>query len=340
MDLLSPGPRPRSALDPSSGLPGLSDEMLASVLDQSQDCIKIIDAAGKIIYMNPNGQCAMEIDDFGPIASSHWWDLWPAESHARVRGAVSKGQAGEQDRFEAFCPTAKGSPRWWDVSVSPLRGDDGTIQGLLSVSRDITDRVADRELRETAAAEMRHRLQNAYALAGALVSTAARGGQPELIHFAEEVLGRLSKLGAAQRLLLESGSGGSASLSSLIERMLEPFSSPSCAVIVDNLPDVTVPEDDVRALALVFGELATNSSKYGAMGHGGTVRVQAEVRDKDVLLTWAEVLKNPVIRQPAAQGGGSGHRLVSRALAARGGAIDIRFLDGGLEATIRVPRRP
>lgn len=43
-------------------------------------------------------------------------------------------------RFEAFCPTAKGRPRWWDVAVAPIRDPKGQISRVLAVARDITAR--------------------------------------------------------------------------------------------------------------------------------------------------------------------------------------------------------
>lgn len=96
-----------------------SENMLAAILDQSADCIKVIGEGGTVDYMNRNGQCAMEVDDFCTIAGQAWTALWLAEAGPTIRAAMAKAQAGEAARFEAFCPTAKGSPRWWDVSVSP-----------------------------------------------------------------------------------------------------------------------------------------------------------------------------------------------------------------------------
>src|SRR5690606_5107526 len=45
---------------------------------------------------------------------------------------------GETAQFTAFCPTAKGTPKWWDVMVSPVITVGESIQQLISVSRDIT----------------------------------------------------------------------------------------------------------------------------------------------------------------------------------------------------------
>lgn len=48
----------------------------------------------------------------------------------------------QNPQFLAFCPTAKNTPRWWDVVVSLLSGQEG---GVLAVSRDVTDLVNARE---------------------------------------------------------------------------------------------------------------------------------------------------------------------------------------------------
>ena len=152
--------------------------------------------------MNRNGRCAMGIDDFAQVAGMNWWELWPEAAQPLIRDAIAKAHDGENSRFEAFCPTAKGDPRWWDVSVAPLRDEAGTLMGLISVSRDISGDIVARELRESTAAEMRHRLQNAYALTSAIVLTTARGN-PEREAFAREIVERLERLGIAQSLLLD-----------------------------------------------------------------------------------------------------------------------------------------
>lgn len=330
------GPRNAPAVADSIKGAELSTEMLEGVLDQSLDCIKVIGPDGRLSFMNRNGLCAMEIDDFRAVAGQHWWSLWPAESQDRVREAVEVAGAGGNARFEAYCPTGKGTPRWWDVSVSPLRDAGGRIAGLISISRDVTDRVSRRELSEAAAAEMRHRLQNAYALAGALLSSAARD-MPTLRPIAENVLERLARLGTAQRLLLEAGHAGEVNLSTLLAGLLDPFTSAHPDAVSLSLPAVTLGEEDVRALALAIGELSTNSSKYGALGFGGRVEVGGRIENGRLVLDWIEHLREEASEPPASTGEGSGHKIVARAIAARRGRFAAEWRPGGLVATIELP---
>ncbi|MBV9930632.1 MAG: EAL domain-containing protein [Alphaproteobacteria bacterium] len=109
-----------------------------SILAASVDCIKILSVDGRIELMNGPGLCAMEIDDFDQLVGQEWAALWPVAGRALVRNAVARARAGAAVRFSAPCPTAKGSPRWWDVIVTPLRDGRGRITRFLAMSRDIT----------------------------------------------------------------------------------------------------------------------------------------------------------------------------------------------------------
>ena len=96
----------------------ISSEALANVIDQSVDCVKLLNNAGDVLWMNSNGLCAMQIDDPTAVYGRQWAGLWPEENRGLVAASLEAAQRGETIRFEAFCPTAKGSPRWWNVTVS------------------------------------------------------------------------------------------------------------------------------------------------------------------------------------------------------------------------------
>ena len=111
----------------------------AVIFESSNDCVKVLDPDGLLLSMNKNGQCVMEIDDFRSVAGHAWASLWPPESGGAIKHALAEARAGRTGHFEAFCPTAKSTPKWWDVIVSPVLGADGGIEKILSISRDITD---------------------------------------------------------------------------------------------------------------------------------------------------------------------------------------------------------
>ncbi len=109
-----------------------------AIFESSNDCVKMLDPAGMLLSMNKNGQCLMEIDDFGVVAGKAWASMWPVESAHVIRNALDDARAGRTGHFEAFCPTAKSTPKWWDVIVTPVLAADGRLERILSISRDIT----------------------------------------------------------------------------------------------------------------------------------------------------------------------------------------------------------
>ena len=65
--------------------------------------------------------------------------MWQADTQDAARVALEAAKAGGVGRFQGFCPTHKGKPRWWDVVISPLPGADGLPERLVTVGRDITE---------------------------------------------------------------------------------------------------------------------------------------------------------------------------------------------------------
>ena len=95
-----------------------SDLLLAAILDQSQDCIKLLNPSGEIEYMNENGRRALAIEDFAEVVGKQWATLWPEDARHHIETSVDKARRGQQSRFEELCPTLAGTPTWWDVSVA------------------------------------------------------------------------------------------------------------------------------------------------------------------------------------------------------------------------------
>lgn len=122
---------------PSGGK--LWTEALATDFEQSEDCVKLIGLDGRVLWMNANGLCTMEIDELGAIENKQWTDLWPEEARGTIRSAIVKAATGQAVHLDAFCPTMKGSLRRWDVSISQVRDNWGNPVGYLAISRDITD---------------------------------------------------------------------------------------------------------------------------------------------------------------------------------------------------------
>ena len=115
------------------------EEFLRRMFDASPDCIKTIDLQGRLLSMNACGQHLMEVEDFGPLIGRAWTDFWSDAERPNVAAAVDAARAGGVGTFDGFCPTARGTPKFWHVVVSAILDPGGAPERLLAVSRDITD---------------------------------------------------------------------------------------------------------------------------------------------------------------------------------------------------------
>ena len=118
---------------------------LKSVLGASGDCIKVLDLDARLTFMTEGGQRIMEVSDFNAIQGCPWPDFWHDQGNLDAKAAVAAAQAGGTGHFQGEAATMAGTPKWWDVQVTPILGPDGAPAKILSVSRDITDRKRDEQ---------------------------------------------------------------------------------------------------------------------------------------------------------------------------------------------------
>jgi PAS domain S-box-containing protein len=135
-----------------------SEELKRRILESNRDCIKVVDLAGRLIYMNDYGQSLMEIDDFSTVAESQWLEFWQGSDRESARTAFSIALAGGVNRFDGYCATRKGTPKWWEVIVTPILAADGQVSQILAVSRDITDRKQAESIFQAQQATIRQQL--------------------------------------------------------------------------------------------------------------------------------------------------------------------------------------
>ncbi len=121
-------------------------------LDLLPDCVSVVGLDGAVQSINAAGLRLFDFDDASRVGRS-WISWWPEEIRAHVEDALEKARAGAPSSFFGYCPTAKGVPKWWDVTITPLAGADGRPKGLLCVARDITRALREAETRLRALAD-------------------------------------------------------------------------------------------------------------------------------------------------------------------------------------------
>lgn len=298
-----------------------SQVVLAAILDQSQDCILLLSPTGDIEYMNANGRQAMDVEDYGDVSGRQWVDLWTEDARKNFAEGLDKARRGQRSRFEAFSPDAVDRAHWWDVGLAPVYDSKEKLVHILVTMRDVTDymnrRVDDQLRREAAereagfseavAREMRHRLKNQLAVVGSVSKLLARHSS-SAAEMNEKFERKLMALAHAQDLLTvhrDEPITANEALSQVLGA-----SGAGEAIEVLSIPEVRLGDDAVQQLALILGELQTNSLKYGALrDEKGRITLSGRMHGRSLCLHWHEDTGHDV--QPP-ENTGAGFKLLER----------------------------
>ncbi len=117
-----------------------SEEFNRSIVESSRDCIKILGLDGTLLLMTEGGRRMLCIENLADYIGKSWIDFWQGEDRDSARTAIHAAAGGGTGKFVGMFPKPDGEVRWWDVLVTPIRDATGTINCLLSVSRDVTAR--------------------------------------------------------------------------------------------------------------------------------------------------------------------------------------------------------
>ena len=313
-----------------------NEELLRCVLSGCGDCIKILDLDGRLQFMSEGGKRGMEIDDFSALKGCPWPDFWRGEGNAEAIAAVELARSGKTARFNGAANTAKGTPKYWEVQVSPISGPDGTPTHLLSISRDVTAEREALERQRFLMTELEHRVKNTLSIIVAIASRTFHGD----VHRAarETFIARVMTLTQANEALNESR-WSETPISRIVEGAIVRHPADKERFRIAG-PDISLNPKQALALALALNELGTNAFKYGALSvPSGSVDIswdQATRDDDDVFIfAWREA-GGPPVTTPSRRGFGS--RVMNEMMTAEfGGKVQLSFEPSGVTYMMHAP---
>ncbi|WP_169728094.1 PAS domain-containing protein [Massilia alkalitolerans] len=237
------------------------------LFEASPDCVKLLDAAGHIVAMNSNGLRALELDGFEAVRGQPWTALWPERSRAEVEAAMAAARSTGVGRLRAPCPTAAGTVKWWEVTVSRVGQD-----GLLANSRDITGQVRAEAEREGLLAQLRsakQRLDDVFRQAPAFMCVFS--GPDHVFELENErylqLVGGRSNIGVPLREALPELAGqGFVELLDGVYRSGEPLFGNDVPVMLQRRPDAPL---ERRFVDQVYMPLRDHAGRVtGILVHG------------------------------------------------------------------------
>lgn len=111
--------------------------LFEDAVENSHDCIALVDLNGAIVYVNFSGLCQLGLD--GPRPRETWSELWASECLDLVEYGLESARSGHSCRIIAHRAGPRGEKQWWDIAVSPVFHRCGSPMQMFCVCRDVTE---------------------------------------------------------------------------------------------------------------------------------------------------------------------------------------------------------
>src|SRR5438876_6828494 len=127
-----------------------SEARLRTIIESEPECVKLLDAQGRLLDMNPAGLAMVEADSLEAVRGCPIVDVLAPEHRAAFIELNRRVFAGESATLEFEIIGLKGKRSWLSTNAVPLRSAAGTVQAALAITRDISRRkIAERALVES-----------------------------------------------------------------------------------------------------------------------------------------------------------------------------------------------
>jgi PAS domain S-box-containing protein len=269
-------------------------------------------------------------DMFHPDDQDRAWTIW---SHSLA--------TGDPYQIEYRLRRHDGEYRWTLGRALPIHDDNGKIVRWFGTCTDIHDSKEASQEREVVAQELSHRIKNIFAVISGLIGFSARAN-PGFAAVADDLRARVIALGRAHDFVRPHSAqsrpaSAQTSLHGLLGELFAPYQPHVGARITVAGEDVAIDDRSATPIALLFHELATNATKYGALvNDAGTIAVTSRRDGERVVIDWHEH-GGPVVAAPTKTGFGS-QLIELSAVRQLGGTVDHAWDRDGLAVAIGLPR--
>ena len=117
-----------------------SEQHLRTIIETEPECIKVVDAQGRLLEMNAAGLKILEADSLEQLQQHVLTDLIMPEYREAFIALHQRVIGGANGHLEFRIQGLKGGQRWLETHAAPMTGADGEQRMLLGITRDITDR--------------------------------------------------------------------------------------------------------------------------------------------------------------------------------------------------------
>jgi two-component sensor histidine kinase len=220
------------------------------------------------------------------------------------------------------------------ASVAAFAVFGGSVVLVAELLRSaLKDLAKSEERANLLAAEMKHRVKNAFAIASAVSRQTSRNVD-SVAEYRAALESRLNALAQAQELASKEAMDAT-DLSEVVGQICAPFDLSRFGIAG---PPFQLAHDLVPMMALLIHELATNAAKYGALSApAGRVRIEWVRASSTLLVDWQE-MDGPPVSAPSRSGFGA--RLIQSAFAPERAKVTLEYCPDGLRCRISIETPP
>ena len=117
-----------------------TQERLRTIIASDPDCVKQLDAEGRLLDMNPAGLAMIQAESIEQVRGLEIAQVIAPEHRAAFNDLHRRVFAGGSGTLEFEIIGLKGQRRWLTTHAVPLRDASGTIHAALGITRDISRR--------------------------------------------------------------------------------------------------------------------------------------------------------------------------------------------------------
>lgn len=276
---------------------------------------------------------------YGSTDGEAWNGMFHPDDQERAWESWSRSlTTGEPYEIEYRLRHHSGEYRWTLGRALPVRDPGGAIIRWIGTCTDIHDAKQAAEQNEILSRELAHRIKNIFAVIAGLIGLSARE-EPEAKGFAARLTDRILALGRAHEFARPHSDESrpnvvATTLVTMLADLMQPYQLAETERVTVHGDDVPVDDQAATPIALVFHELATNASKYGALlKPDGHVDVAITRKGPEIIIRWSES-GGPQISGPPSHSG-FGSRLAELSVRQQlGGQIAREWLPEGLAVTL------
>ncbi len=278
----------------------------------------------------------------GRIAGDAWSTMFhPDDQEDARRQWQHSVTTGDPYQIEYRLRLRDGSYRWMLGRALPIRDAQGRITRWFGTATDIHAHKIALEEREIVSQELSHRIKNIFAVIAGLIQFSGRA-RPEFAAAATDLRERVTALGRAHdfirpRAAARQDAAPLDSLHGLLGQLFAPYQFAGRTRITVSGGEVAIDDRAATPIALLFHELATNATKYGALSNDtGHVTVEIEPDAETTLLAWREH-DGPPVSAPGGEGGFGSRLIELSAVRQLGGSVRRDWRPDGLAVEISLP---